>query len=145
MVMDPVFAILAAMEMGRNRHNRLVLLDAGRSMDRAFSVRELHAAARTAAPKLGLTTAYRAVERWRDEGFVEEAGRRGEEAVYVMCSAQGHHHHLVCVECGATSLLEGCALESVRQASAVAGFELLDTALAALPARCADCARSHAS
>jgi Fur family ferric uptake transcriptional regulator len=133
------------MEMGRNRHNRLVLLDAARSMERAFSVRELHTAARAAAPKLGLTTAYRAVERWRDEGFVEEAGRRGEESVYVMCSAQGHHHHLVCVECGATAVLEGCALESVRQASAAAGFELLDTALAALPARCATCARSHAS
>jgi Fur family ferric uptake transcriptional regulator len=133
------------MEVGRNRRNRLVLLTAGRSMDRAFSVRELHMAARAEAPNLGLTTAYRAVERWRDEGFVEEAGSRGGEAVYVMCSAQGHHHHLVCVECGATSLLEGCALESVRRASDAAGFELLDGALAALPARCADCAPSDAS
>jgi Fur family transcriptional regulator, ferric uptake regulator len=133
------------MELGRNRRNRLVLLEAGRSLDRAFSVRELHTAARATAPKLGLTTAYRAVDRWRDEGFVEEAGSRDGEAVYVMCSAQGHHHHLVCVECGATATLEGCALESVRQASAGAGFELLDTALAALPARCADCARGHAS
>jgi Fur family transcriptional regulator, ferric uptake regulator len=133
------------MEMGRNRRNRLVLLEAGRSLERAFSVRELHTAARAAAPKLGLTTAYRAVDRWRDEGFVEEAGSRDGEAVYVMCSAQGHHHHLVCVECGATAVLAGGALESVRLASAGAGFELLDTALAALPARCADCARGRAS
>ena len=133
------------MQIGRNRHNRLVLLEAGRSLGRAFSVRELHTAARAAAPKLGLTTAYRAVERWRDEGFVEDAGSRDGEAVYVMCSAQGHHHHVVCVECGATAVLEGCGLESVRRASAGARFELLDTALAALPARCADCARRHAS
>ena len=37
--------------------------------NRAFSVRELHTAARDAAPRLGLTTAYRTMERWREEGF----------------------------------------------------------------------------
>jgi len=109
-------------------------------MDRAFSVRELHAAALPHAPRLGLTTAYRAVERWRETGFVEHAGTRDGEAVFVVCGANGHHHHLVCVECGATSVLEGCALEPARAASAAAGFELLDRELGALPARCGDCA-----
>jgi Fur family transcriptional regulator, ferric uptake regulator len=132
------------MELGRNRRNRLALLEAGRGMGRAFSVRELHLAARESEPKLGLTTAYRAVERWREEGFVEEAGSRGGESVFVLCSAQGHHHHLVCVECGQTALLEGCALEPVRDASRAAGFELLDRALGALPARCAACAKTDA-
>jgi len=41
-------------EPGRNRKNRMALLEAGRSMNRAFSVRELHTAARDAAPRLGL-------------------------------------------------------------------------------------------
>jgi len=130
--------------MGRNRRNRMALLEAGRSMGRAFSVRELHAAAQSAVPRLGLTTAYRAVERWREEGLAEDAGSRGGEAVYVMCSASGHHHHLVCTECGAGAVLEGCALEPVRQAARAAGFELLDDALGALPARCRLCAE-HAA
>jgi Fur family ferric uptake transcriptional regulator len=131
-------------EIGRNRRNRLALLEAGRSLGRAFSVRELHAAARPAAPKLGLTTAYRAVDRWREEGLAEEAGSRGGESVFVMCSASGHHHHLVCADCGATTLLEGCVLEPLREASRAAGFELLDDALASLPVRCRACAAEHA-
>src|SRR5437588_10562208 len=131
---------LGAMESGRNRRNREALLTAGRSIGHAFSVRELHAAARAAQPRLGLTTAYRAVERWRDQGLVEDAGSRAGEAVFVMCGANGHHHHLVCVECGATSTLEGCALTSLRSAAESAGFELSDRALASLPGRCARCA-----
>jgi Fur family ferric uptake transcriptional regulator len=132
------------MEMGRNRRNQLALLEAGRAMGRAFSVRELHTSAQQAVPKLGLTTAYRAVERWREEGWVEEAGTRGGEGVYVLCAEQGHHHHVVCVDCGATALLHGCALESVRTASRSAGFELQDSALGTLPALCAECAGTDA-
>jgi Fur family transcriptional regulator, ferric uptake regulator len=128
------------MQPGRNHRTRAALLEAGRAMGRAFSVRELHAAARPRAPRLGLTTAYRAVERWREEGFVEHAGIRDGEAVFVLCGAAGHHHHLVCTTCGATSVLEGCALEPARAASAAAGFELLDRELGALPARCGACA-----
>jgi Fur family transcriptional regulator, ferric uptake regulator len=133
------------MEVGRNRRNQLALLEAGRAMGRAFSVRELHTAAQQNVPKLGLTTAYRAVERWREEGWVEEAGLRSGEGVYVLCGEQGHHHHLVCVDCGATAMLEGCALESVRAASRSAGFELQDAALGTLPARCSECAEADAS
>jgi Fur family ferric uptake transcriptional regulator len=132
------------MEPGRNRRTRMALLDAGRAMGRAFSVRELHTAAKQAEPKLGLTTAYRTVERWREEGWAEDAGTRGGESVYVLCAAQGHHHHVVCVDCGATALLEGCALEPVRDSARTAGFDLLDSALGSLPARCAVCADADA-
>jgi Fur family ferric uptake transcriptional regulator len=132
------------MEPGRNRRTRMALLDAGRAMGRAFSVRELHTAAKQAEPKLGLTTAYRTVERWREEGWAEDAGTRGGESVYVLCAAQGHHHHVVCVDCGATALLEGCALEPVRDSARTAGFDLLDSALGSLPARCAGCADADA-
>ncbi len=114
-------------------------------MGRAFSARELHEAARPAAPNLGLTTAYRAIERWREERLVEDAGSRDGEAVVVMCSAPGHHHHLVCVDCGATSILDGCALTSAAEAAAKTGFTLLDQALGALPARCAGCAGRDAA
>ncbi len=129
----------ACMEQGRNRRNRTALLEAGRSMGHAFSARELHETARRNQPRLGLTTAYRAIERWRDEGLVEDAGTRSGEAVFVMCGADGHHHHLVCVECGATTTLEGCALTPLREAAASVGFELSDRALASLPGRCSRC------
>jgi Fur family transcriptional regulator, ferric uptake regulator len=137
---NAAFTMLRRVETGRNRRNRAALLRAGREMGRAFSVRELHAAAQVEQPSLGLTTAYRAVERWRDEGLAEEAGSRGGEAVYILCSTGGHHHHVVCVDCGASSTLDGCALGEVRELTRRAGFELVDEALGALPGRCADCA-----
>ena len=127
-------------EMGRNRKNRAALLQAGRAMGRAFTVRELHDAALKDQPKLGLTTAYRAGDRWREEGFAEEAGRRGDEATFVFCTDVAHHHHVVCVDCGATTTLEGCVIEPVRRAVSAAGFQLIDEALGALPARCTVCA-----
>jgi Fur family transcriptional regulator, ferric uptake regulator len=131
---------LGGVDPGRNRRNREALLEAGRSIGHAFSARELHAAARHDQPRIGLTTAYRAIERWRDEGLVEDAGTRAGEAVFVMCGADGHHHHLVCVDCGAVSTLEGCALVSLRRAAESVGFEISDHALQSLPGRCARCA-----
>ncbi len=128
------------MEQGRNRRNQQALLDAASAMGYAFSVRELHEAARSQRPGIGLTTAYRAVERWQRDGLLELAGQRSGEAVYLLCSAGGHHHHLVCNDCGAVSTLDGCALEAVRDAARDRGFQLDDQALQALPGRCAHCA-----
>jgi Fur family ferric uptake transcriptional regulator len=128
------------MESGRNRQNQRALLAAASAMGYAFSVRELHEAARSQRPGIGLTTAYRAVERWQREGTLEQAGQRSGEAVYVLCSAGGHHHHLVCNDCGAVTTLDGCALEVVRDAARDRGFLLDDRALQALPGRCSRCA-----
>jgi hypothetical protein len=56
------------MESGRKGRNREALLGAGRSLGHAFSAHELHERAPRDQPRLGLTTACRAIERWRDEG-----------------------------------------------------------------------------
>jgi Fur family ferric uptake transcriptional regulator len=146
MVVNPVLDITAglvypeAMDHGRNRRNREALLDAARSIDHAFSARELHQAAKKLQPALGLSTAYRALERWREDDLIEDAGTRDSEAVYLMCAIGEHHHHLVCASCGSVSTLDGCALASVRKAAEAVGFELNDQALASLPGRCAQCA-----
>lgn len=128
------------MEHGRNRRNREALLAAAGSIGHAFSVGELHRAALRQRPGIGLTTAYRTVERWRRDGRLETAGRRSGEAVYLLCSAGGHHHHLVCDGCGAVVTLAGCALEPVRDAASRSGFQLDDRALQSLPGRCSRCA-----
>jgi Fur family ferric uptake transcriptional regulator len=127
-------------DKGRNLRNREALLEAAGSIDHAFSARELHAAARELQPALGLSTAYRAIDRWREQGIIEDAGTRAGESVYVLCSVHEHHHHLVCATCGAVSTLDGCALTSVRQAAEAVGFVLDDEALAALAGQCAQCA-----
>jgi Fur family ferric uptake transcriptional regulator len=146
MIVNPILETVwlvdypGAIDKGRNLRNREALLEAAGSIGHAFSARELHAAARQRQPALGLSTAYRAIERWREEGVVEDAGSRAGESVYVLCSVAEHHHHLVCAKCGAVSTLDGCALAGVRQAAEAVGFELDDHALASLAGRCARCA-----
>jgi Fur family transcriptional regulator, ferric uptake regulator len=128
------------MDKGRNRRTRQLLLDTASSMSHAFSAQQLHDAAKKRQPGLGLSTAYRTLERWRQDGTVEAAGSRNGEAVYLMCPLTAHHHHLVCTTCGTTSTLDGCALTSIRDAAHTVGFELNHDALASLPGRCARCA-----
>ena len=60
------------------------------------------------------------------------------EAVYRMCST-GHHHHIVCRECGATVEVEGPAVERwADQVSAEHGFTDVSHTLE-LFGRCGDC------
>ena len=121
------------------RANQDALRTAARDLGRAFTVRELHEAARHRRAALGLTTAYRAVERWRRQGVAEQAGVRDGEALFVLCEHGGHHHHVVCVACGAEIVLDPCPLGDLRQAVEAAGFRLEDDALGAIPGRCGQC------
>lgn len=136
----PLLGYRRAVDKGRNHRNRQALLEAAHSLDHAFSAHELHAAAKELQPGIGLTTAYRALERWRTDGTIEQAGSRDGEAVYLMCSVGGHHHHLVCTTCGSITTLDGCALTPVMDAAKSVGFRLNDEALSSLPGHCARCA-----
>ena len=115
------------------------LLQAGRAMGRAFSVRELHDAAAKDQPKLGLTTAYRAVERWREEGFAEEAGqpRRtrppSSSAPTSATTITSSASIAAPPPRSRAARSSPCATRGLR----APGFELIDEALGALPARCA--------
>ena len=108
-------------------------------MGRAFTVRELHGAAARRPADAGSD---HRVPRRRPlaRGGLRRGGRDAAAARRPSSSAPhlDHHHHVVCVDCGATATLAGCAVEPVRTAVSDAGFELIDEALGALPARCAD-------
>ena len=67
-------------------------------------------AAGPAASAVGLATVYRALQALADAGEVDVLRTDEGEAVYRRCSA-GHHHHLVCRECGRTVEVEGPAVE----------------------------------
>lgn len=128
------------MAPGRNHRVRDALETAAEALaPRAFTVRELHETARASESRLSLATAYRAVERWREELLCERAGSRGDEALFVMCGRHRHHHHVVCTVCGAEAVVDGCPMDEVRAAAARAGFELADDVLNAIPGRCERC------
>ena len=70
---------------------------------------EVHARARQHCPTIGLVTVYRTLDLLSDLGFVRrihtEDGCHGYATV-----SHGHHHHLICRNCGAIVQFEGCDL-----------------------------------
>ncbi len=58
----------------------------------------------------GLATVYRALQKAATENTVDVIRKDDGEALYRLCST-GHHHHLVCTNCGKTVEVEGSAVE----------------------------------
>jgi Fur family ferric uptake transcriptional regulator len=73
----------------------------------SFTVVELFDRARRTYPALSLATTYRTVELLRRAGGVRPLPG-GDRPAYVRCHS-GHHHHLICLVCGAVEETELCA------------------------------------
>ena len=65
----------------------------------------------------GLATVYRTLQKAATENTVDVIRKDDGEALYRLC-ATGHHHHLVCTNCGKTVEVEGSSVE--RWANTVA-------------------------
>ncbi|WP_250036017.1 Fur family transcriptional regulator [Paractinoplanes maris] len=76
-----------------------------------YSAQELHARLRERGERVGLTTVYRTLQGLADAGEIDVMRPPGGEHLYRRCS-QGHHHHLVCRDCGSAVEVEGPAVES---------------------------------
>ncbi|MCK0111168.1 transcriptional repressor [Ornithinimicrobium sp. F0845] len=105
------------------------------------SAQELHARLRAAGETVGLATVYRTLTGMAESGEVDVLRTDDGEAVYRMCST-GHHHHLVCRECGRAVEIEGpSAVERwTDQVAEKHGFTQVSHTLEIF-GTCADCAR----
>ena len=102
------------------------------------SAQEIHAALSQDGQRIGLATVYRTLTAMVTDGEVDVLRTDDGEAVYRMCST-GHHHHIVCRECGATVEVEGPAVERwAEQVSAEHGFTEVEHTLEIF-GTCADC------
>ena len=80
------------------------------------SAQELHQELRDLGSTIGLATVYRTLNALADEGNVDALTREGEN-LYRACSP-GHHHHIICRECGLTKEIEASAVEAWAKAVA---------------------------
>ena len=81
------------------------------------SAQDIYAQLRADGAKIGLTTVYRALQSLADAGQIDTLRTDDGESVYRACASGGHHHHLVCRNCGRTVEVAGPAVE--RWADAV--------------------------
>lgn len=103
------------------------------------SAQELHAQLRSGGDPVGLATVYRNLQAMAADGEIDMLRTDEGEAVYRACST-GHHHHLVCRECGRAVEVEAPAIEQwAARVSAEHGFTDVDHTVEVV-GTCADCA-----
>jgi Fur family ferric uptake transcriptional regulator len=86
------------------------------------SAQDIHARLKQGGSRVGLSTVYRTLQGLAESGEVDVLRPTGGEALYRRCST-GHHHHLVCRECGRTLEVEGPAVEAwAARTAATHGF-----------------------
>ena len=113
---------------------RRAVLDAMSASLRPFTIEEICGA----APGVGRATVFRTVKLLQETDVVcrvvlEDGGIR------YQLSRSGHHHHLVCSNCGAVQEFSGPGLDTLIQRTAdAAGFQLEGHSLE-LYGRCAAC------
>ena len=81
------------------------------------SAQEVFQLMRKQGKPTGLATVYRALQKAAAENTVDVLRKEDGQTLYRLC-ATGHHHHLVCTNCGKTVEVEGSAVE--KWANAVA-------------------------
>ncbi|MFT4087941.1 MAG: Fur family transcriptional regulator [Gordonia sp. (in: high G+C Gram-positive bacteria)] len=101
----------------RNTRQREAIAAALSTTDDFLSAQQLHDALIERGERIGLTTVYRNLQALTDSGQVDAIWDGSGETRYRHCS-DGHHHHLVCRECGTTVEVSAEAVE--KWASSIA-------------------------
>ena len=65
-------------------------------------------------PGIGLVTVYRTLDILSELGVICKVGRTGNSLSYALASP-GHHHHLVCSNCGVVTDFSDCRLDRLQQ------------------------------
>lgn len=123
----------------RNTRQRAAIKRALETATGFRSAQQLYDELRDAGEKVGLTTVYRTLQALAEAGELDVLTGAEGEAIYRRCRSDGHHHHLVCRDCG--HAVEITAEEIEAWASRVAdrhGFARVEHT-AELYGTCADC------
>ncbi len=129
---------MAAPADARTTRQRRAISDAVGASDGFISAQQLYARLRDDGERIGLATVYRALGRMAASGELDALIGPDGETIYRRCS-EGHHHHLVCRDCGRTVEVAGSAVETwTRQVAEREGFTDVHHTLE-LTGTCASC------
>ena len=94
---------------------RLMIFSAIENSDHHISAEEIYAQIVDKYPNVNISTVYRTLDLLKRLGLVTETDLR-EGRVRYHPAEKGHHHHLVCRECGAIIDLDESVLASLKNA-----------------------------
>jgi Fur family ferric uptake transcriptional regulator len=93
---------------------RLMTISAIEKSDGHISAEEIYAQVIAKYPQVNISTVYRTLELLKKLGLVTETDF-GEGRVRYHPLGKGHHHHLVCQECGAVTDLDEAVLAPLER------------------------------
>lgn len=93
---------------------RMMVLDAIENSEHHISAEEIYAQVITKYPHLNISTVYRTLELLHRLGLVTETDLGGGRVRYHPAD-KGHHHHLVCQECGRVIDLDESVMDNLKQ------------------------------
>ena len=88
--------------MQRNTRQRAAILETLAQQAEFRSAQQIHEQMRSDGETVGLATVYRNLQALSSSGRLDVLIAADGEALYRQCEDTGHHHHLVCRECGRT-------------------------------------------
>jgi len=107
--------------MKRQTKQRDEIRQALEARDDFVSAQQLHQELALAGSGVGLATVYRTLGALADDGQADSLTKDG-ETVYRSCDP-GHHHHLVCRECGSTIEIHADEVEQwAKKVASTHGF-----------------------
>ncbi|MFE5774999.1 Fur family transcriptional regulator [Brachybacterium sp. NPDC056505] len=113
--------------MQRNTRQRTAILDALGRQDDFRSAQQIHEQMRADGETVGLATVYRNLQTMSQGGQVDVLVTDDGESIYRQCAESGHHHHLVCRECGRTVEFQAPQVEEwARRVAREHGFTEVD-------------------
>lgn len=92
---------------------RLMILSAMESSHDHISAEEIYAQVAARYPNVNISTVYRTLELLKKLGLVYEINL-GEGRIRYHAEGSGHHHHLVCQNCGVVIDIDESTLSSLR-------------------------------
>ena len=119
---------------------RLMILGAVEEADSHISAEEIYAQVRAHYPQVNISTVYRTLELLKELELVTEISL-GDGRVRYHCMGKGHHHHLVCQECGAIIDLDESALFLLRDTLLRDYKFVADLRHLAIFGRCVNCSQ----
>jgi Fur family transcriptional regulator, ferric uptake regulator len=130
---------------GRVTARRRAIAAAADGLGSAFTVDDLLEAARQHSPGVGVATVYRAVAAMESAGALERVGSRNGSALYVRCTREGHHHHLICTSCGKVTHTACPLLQAESDAAPGHDGFIVTSHEITLYGLCRECAALHES
>ncbi|WP_067621411.1 Fur family transcriptional regulator [Alicyclobacillus acidiphilus] len=84
-----------------------------RNKDRYLSAKAVHEYVKEKFPSVSFDTIYRTLTTLLEHGIIEHMEFSDDAAKYRLKCHEEHHHHLVCLQCGATIPLNECPMDGI--------------------------------